>query len=184
MEESSTKQAIICNRSSALCYQTTGMGSAMPVSTSEHPRAGFPRCHHQQLAHLGPGTNLPAAGKSPFPAQGLGWRFKPTEGIYCEIWRVWAGWKSLRVLRYLCKRLVFGVPSKNLEALRYRDDNFWSIQAPGCAHRDHRHSWKKTKNLNIMPLVLGNKIPAWAATSKIQGKRGSELYTFRSLAAN
>lgn len=73
---------------------------------------------------------------------------------------------------------------KNLEALRYRDDNFWSIQAPGCAHRDHRHSWKKTKNLNIMPLVLGNKIPAWAATSKIQGKRGSELHTFRSLTAN
>lgn len=118
MEESSTKQAIICNRSSALCYQTTGMGSAMPVSTSEHPRAGFPRCHHQQLAHLGPGTNLPAAGKSPFPAQGLGWRFKPAEGIYCEIWRVWAGWKSLRVLRYLCKRLVFGVPSKKLRGFK------------------------------------------------------------------
>lgn len=35
-----------------------------------------------------------------------------------------------------------------------------------------------------MPLVLGNKIPAWAATSKIQGKRGSELHTFRSLTAN
>lgn len=35
-----------------------------------------------------------------------------------------------------------------------------------------------------MPVVLGNKIPAWAATSKIQGKRGSELHTFRSLTAN